>query len=184
MRFVNRFSLLLFACCASSSQLLADDYVETLSAQGHPSEQYFAVAKTGQIELQEAELRKSEKGLELHTESASFDGSKLVAGVVVLATGEVISSALHPLGTDRLGEESSRLARITIDKLKSSIGDMEQESSLLQEQVYIAQEKLRQRAGLQEVSRVYYQIRSLDAVLRQTQLAQEDLERLTSDLSQ
>lgn len=108
----------------------------------------------GESELIPAEGRLEEGTIEIHAEVSSLKPSALLAGVVQLADGRIVSSPLHPGARDSLREASVELAATQANELSTSIESKRTRVAELEQQIQDINAELRHKAGLDDVDKI------------------------------
>lgn len=164
--------LLLAIICAISTPSAAESLRETIRVEGYPLRQYLGVVAGREIKFYRANLEQIADGFNVSVDLEPPTDA-LVAAVVELNNGSVVSSALHQVGDELLSQQSSSLAQERIDRLLNDIAKSSEQLLKLEEQVATQNSKLRAKAGLSDVDRIYRRIEELDGEIDLARIKQE-----------
>lgn len=147
-------------CCLGQAH--AELIVSGIQATGNVQSQSIAVLTDHDFVFYPAQLEKTKDGMSVSAQVPALSTDTLVAAVVVLSDGNVISSALHKAGAGDLNLESTALVKDEIGKLKSQISEQKNRLNNLQSEIDAVNSRLRKEAGLEEVDAIYNRVKILD----------------------
>lgn len=154
----------------------AELIVEEVRSEGHAVKSYVAVFKGHDLLILPARAERVGEVLRFSADAPALDERSLVSGVVLMSDGRVESSPLHPPGPDEISAESSRAAAIRIGLLNRNILMRKQRLAELENEMELVAAKLRRKAGLTEVERIYDRIAALQRQADGAVTALEDIE--------
>ncbi|MCB9029529.1 MAG: hypothetical protein H6619_00625 [Deltaproteobacteria bacterium] len=165
------YKFLFIILVASNAQAIM--YSEELQLKSAPAKQWVTIYQNGEAYSvdAEAELVKDSQ-YRIKANLQNYPGEIMVASIVELANGELYSSPLHNPYENELEKESDSLARKKIPEIKQQIAEANYELDRLHGEMHIANLKLREKYGLDEVDLIYEKIRYLEAQIQAMQDAQ------------
>lgn len=157
-------SVCILICWALPAQ--AELVVTDIKASGNVESQSIAVLSGSDFVFYPAQLEKTQQGMSLSAEIAGLSADTLLAGVVVLADGRVVSSALRKVGETQLELGSSALLAEQIARLKNEIAVQRGTLEKLQEELELKSSQLRKQAGLEDVDAIYSRVKQLETEIQ------------------
>ncbi|MBX7136518.1 MAG: hypothetical protein K1X83_00945 [Oligoflexia bacterium] len=138
---------------------------DEISVEGYPVKQYLAVVTGAESELFPADLERLEGRFKVIAHNGRIPEGALVAAVVQMPDGAIVSAPLHAFGADDLKLVSgqgpqTREIEIEVETAQTRLKQLEQ-------QVRDETSKLREAAGLHEVDQLTRQAEDLDRRISQ-----------------
>lgn len=138
------------------------DVRESVYGKGNPARQWLLVATATNSQLIPAELIRDQQKFIVSGSISDVSTPLRVAGVVELASGEVISSQLHELGSQRTDIQSMAKGAGRIEALQTELETLREKIRRAEITLEVTEAQERLRNGQADIQEIYTKVADLE----------------------
>lgn len=173
---MNRTSVILALILLPLMPAWSLDVRESVYGHGNPARQWLLIASTANSQLVPAELVRDQEKFIVSATIPDSQAPVRVAGVIELASGEVISSALHELGSQRTDIQSMTKGAGRIEALQTELETLREKIRRSEIALDVTEAQHRLKNGQADIQDIYAKVAELEREIAALETAKTALQ--------